>query len=52
MKKLFAVVTMAVVAAAGAVFAGPSKRVSNDEVERVIDARLHQMLVKLNQSKR
>ena len=52
MKKLFAVVTVAVVAVAGGVLAGPSRRVSNEEVEKVIDARLHQMLVKLNHSKR
>lgn len=52
MKKLFAVMTLAAMAVAGAVFAGPSKRVTNEEVDRVIDARLHQMLVKLNASKR
>jgi hypothetical protein len=52
MKKLFAVMTVAVVAVAGAVFAGQSRRVTNEEVERVIDARLHQMLVKLNHDRR
>jgi hypothetical protein len=40
------------VAVTGAAFARQEKRVSNDEVEKVIDARLHQMLVKLNHEKR
>lgn len=51
MKKLFAVMTVSMVAVAGVVFAGQPKRVTNEEVERVIDARLHQMLVKLNTAK-
>jgi hypothetical protein len=52
MKKLFAVMTVAVVAVAGAVLAGQSNRVTNEEVDRVIDARLHQMLVKLTHDRR
>ncbi|MDX2011399.1 MAG: hypothetical protein SFW67_14455 [Myxococcaceae bacterium] len=53
MKKLFAVMTVAaVVAVAGAAFARQPRRVTTDEVNQVIDARLHAMLVKLNASKR
>jgi hypothetical protein len=56
MKKLFAVVTMAAaVVVAGAAFARQPReqtRVTADEVNQVIDARLHAMLVKLNASKR
>lgn len=52
MKKLFAVSMVLAVAVAGVAFGRQHKRVSDAEVERVIDARLHQMLVKLNQSRR
>jgi hypothetical protein len=53
MKKLFAVTMVAaVVAVAGVAVARQPKRISSDEVNQVIDARLHAMLVKLNASKR
>ncbi len=52
MKQLFAVLAVAVVAVAGGALARQSSRVTDAQVEQVIDARLHVMLVKLNQSKR
>lgn len=52
MKKLLAVMTVAVVAVAGVAVARQQQRVTNEDVDRVIDARLHQMLVKLNHSRR
>lgn len=49
MKKLLAVaVTVSVAVLAGAAYGRQTKPVTNEEVERVIDARLHEMLVKLN----
>lgn len=52
MKKLIAVVMVSMTAAAGVAFARQQKRISNAEVERAIDARLHLMVVQMNQSKR
>lgn len=52
MKKIFAVVMLSAVAVTGVAFARSQRRVSNEEVERVIDARLHLMLVQMNQAKR
>lgn len=52
MTKLFAVVMVAMTAVAGVALARQQRRVSNEEVERVIDARLHLMLVQMNQSRR
>ncbi|MCA2981872.1 MAG: hypothetical protein INH41_23510 [Myxococcaceae bacterium] len=53
MKKLFAVTTaVAVVALAGVSFARQPRPVTTDEVNRVIDARLQAMLVKLNHARR
>lgn len=52
MKKLIAVaLTVSVAVVAGAAYGRNEKPVTNEEVERVIDARLHQMLVKLNQQR-
>lgn len=53
MKKMIAMVALAVVAVAGVAVAGArSTRPSDDEVNAAIDARLHQMLVKLNAQKK
>ncbi len=48
MKKIFAVVMLSAVAVTGVAFARSQRRISNAEVERVIDARLHLMLVEMN----
>lgn len=52
MKKLFTMAMVSMVAVAGVAFARSQRRVSNAEVEKVIDARLHLMLVQMNQAKR
>jgi hypothetical protein len=48
MRKLLTAVLLSTVAIAGATFAKGERRVTNEEVNRVIDARLHLMLVQLN----
>lgn len=52
MKKLLAVAVLAVAAVGGAAWArghrAPAQRISDAQVKAVIDARLHEMLVRLN----
>ncbi len=48
MKTLIALVLLTAVAVASAALATPPKKVSDAEVQRAIDSRLHEMLVRLN----
>jgi hypothetical protein len=48
MKTIIALLVLAGVAIASAAIATPPRKVTDAEVQRVIDERLHEMLVKLN----
>jgi len=48
MKKALSAVTMAALVAGTVALARPAPQVSDDQVQAAIDARLHQLLVKLN----
>lgn len=48
MKKALMVVTLAVVAMTTVAMARPARQVSDAEVQAAIDARLHELLVRIN----
>ena len=49
MTKLLSAVTVAALAAATVALARPAPKVSDQDVQAAIDARLHQLLVQLNE---
>lgn len=51
MKTIIAIIVLTGVAVASAAMATPPKPASDAEVQRVIDERLHEMLVQLNSSR-